>query len=212
MTADLYTRENKKIGTVELPDGVFGAKWNPDLVHQAVTAQLANRRQPLAHAKGRAEVRGGGRKPWRQKGTGRARHGSIRSPLWVGGGVSHGPVKTRDYEKKLNKNMRRVALFSALSKKLKDEGVKVVENLNAAEPKTKIVSTLLNNFGRNGKKGSFLIIVRTGEKNVFRAAANIPNVKAIHPNSMSVHDIIRYGTGLIDKEAVAAIGEMNGAT
>jgi large subunit ribosomal protein L4 len=205
MTVDLYTKENKKTGTVDLPDRIFGVKWNPDLVHQAITAQLANQRKPIAHAKGRGEVRGGGKKPWRQKGTGRSRQGSIRSPIWVGGGVSHGPVNTRSFEKKINKNMRRQALFSALSKKLKNEGIKIVDHFNIEAPKTKIVSTLLNHFGRNGKKGSFLLIARSDEKNVFRAASNIPKVKAVHPNSMSVYDVIRYGTLLIDKDAIPAI-------
>jgi len=118
MNADVYNLNNEKVGTVELPENVFGAKWSPVLVKQVVDAQRANARDPWAHAKGRGEVRGGGRKPWRQKGTGRARHGSIRSPLWIGGGKAHGPRKERDYSQKVNKKMRRLALFSALSRKM----------------------------------------------------------------------------------------------
>ena len=124
MTTEVYNLQGQRVGKLELPGNIFGVKWNPVLVHQALLAQLANRRNPWAHAKGRGEVRGGGRKPWRQKGTGRARHGSIRSPLWVGGGKAHGPIKSRDYSQKLNKKMRRLAILSVLSKKAKDGDIK----------------------------------------------------------------------------------------
>src|SRR3989338_10813210 len=118
MKTDLYNMQNEKIGTVELPEAVFGVAWKPALVKQVVNAILANKRRPWAHAKTRAEVRGGGRKPWRQKGTGRARHGSTRSPIWSGGGKAHGPLSERDFSQKVNVKMRRVALFSVLSHKL----------------------------------------------------------------------------------------------
>src|SRR5438105_1748720 len=114
---DLYNQENKKVGTVELPDKFFGVKWNPTLVHQALVAEMANARQPLAHAKGRGDVRGGGKKPYMQKHTGRARAGSTRSPIWKGGGVTHGPLKEKVYSKKINTKMKRLALYSILSKK-----------------------------------------------------------------------------------------------
>src|SRR5579862_9363905 len=120
MKADVYNLKDEVVGSVELPENVFGARWNAALIKQVLDSQLANRRSPWAHVKERGEVRGGGKKPWRQKGTGRARHGSTRSPLWVGGGVSHGPSKDRDYSEKVNKKMKRAALFSVLSKKFHD--------------------------------------------------------------------------------------------
>src|SRR5271156_592944 len=137
MNADVYNLQNEKVGTMELPAEVFGTKWSPTLVKQVLEAQLANARSPWAHTKGRGEVRGGGKKPWAQKGTGRARHGSTRSPIWVGGGKAHGPRKERDYSQKVNKKMKRVALFSALSKKVKDGEFKVFESLVLSAPKTK---------------------------------------------------------------------------
>ncbi|MFH0712566.1 MAG: 50S ribosomal protein L4, partial [Candidatus Jorgensenbacteria bacterium] len=117
MKAEVYNKENKKVDTIELSDRVFGAKWNPALVHQVLVSESANRRKPYASTKDRSEVRGGGRKPWAQKGLGRARHGSIRSPIWVGGGVTHGPRPEKDYGKKINKKMKRTAIYSVLSKK-----------------------------------------------------------------------------------------------
>jgi len=204
MKTDLYNVKNEKIGTVELPDGIFGYKWNADLVHQALTAQTANRRVNLAHAKGRGEVRGGGKKPWRQKGTGRARHGSTRSPIWAHGGVSHGPVKTQDFSKKINKKMKRLALFSALSRKFKEGGLKVVEALTVSEPKTRLVAGIVKQFGV-GSRPSFLVIPKTGEKNIYRGASNLPNAKAIAPETLNVYDVIKYKTVLLDKDAVEAI-------
>ena len=126
MNADVYNLKNEKVGTVELPESVFGVRWSPVLVKQVAEAQSANARDPWAHTKTRGEVRGGGRKPWRQKGTGRARHGSIRSPLWVGGGKAHGPRNERDYSQKVNKKMKRTALFSVLSRKAKDGEMKSI--------------------------------------------------------------------------------------
>ncbi len=143
MKADVYNLKNEVVGTVELPSAVFGAKWSPTLVQQVLEAQLANARAPWAHVKDRSEVRGGGKKPWRQKGTGRARHGSTRSPIWVGGGKAHGPRNDRDYSQKVNKKMKRVALFSVLSKKAKDGEIKVFDTLMIAAPKTKTVATAL---------------------------------------------------------------------
>ena len=128
MKVDVYNKENEKVGTTDLPDTVFSASWNPDLVHQAVVAQQANSRQTVAHTKDRSDVRGGGRKPWRQKGTGRARHGSIRSPLWKGGGVTFGPRTERRFRKSINTKMRRGALFSTLSRKYQDGEVTIIDS------------------------------------------------------------------------------------
>jgi large subunit ribosomal protein L4 len=208
MRADVYNLKNEKIGTVELPERVFGAKWKPVLVHQVLVALMANLRRPWAHAKTRAEVRGGGRKPWRQKGTGRARHGSIRSPLWVGGGKAHGPNKARDYSQKINKKMNKAALFSALSKKFKDGEIKVFENLQIEQPKTKMLAGALKrllNPGKKSKKLDVLLVAEKGNKNVSRAASNLPKTKTLNPESLNVYDVLNYKNIFMEKSAVGAI-------
>src|SRR5437868_4100503 len=137
MKADVYNLNNEVVGTVELPENIFGARWNSVLVKQVLEAQLANRRIPWAHTKSRGEVRGGGKKPWRQKGTGRARHGSTRSPLWVGGGVTHGPRNDKNFERKVNAKMKAKALYTILSRKLKDGEVVFIDSLSLSQPKAK---------------------------------------------------------------------------
>ncbi|MBI1975508.1 MAG: 50S ribosomal protein L4 [Candidatus Vogelbacteria bacterium] len=146
MEAPIYNSRGEETGAVTLSERVFGLAWNADLVHQVVTAMRANARSPVAHAKGRGEVRGGGRKPWRQKGTGRARHGSIRSPLWRGGGITHGPNKERAYEQKINKKMSRRALATVLSQKLRDGEMLFVDDLAFGVPKTKDAALTLSRF------------------------------------------------------------------
>jgi large subunit ribosomal protein L4 len=136
MKADIYSAQGKKKGSVELPENVFGVQWNNSLMHQVVTSMQANARPTVAHTKGRGDVRGGGRKPWQQKGTGRARHGSSRSPIWRGGGVTHGPTKDKDYSREIPKKMRAKALFMALSRKLKDGELIFVDTFELNEPKT----------------------------------------------------------------------------
>lgn len=208
MKTDIYNLSNEKVGEMELPTSVFGAKWNPVLVAQVLRAQLANKRRPWAHAKTRAEVRGGGRKPWRQKGTGRARHGSIRSPLWVGGGKAHGPNKMRDYSQKVNKKMKRLAVFSALSKQLKDTHVKFFEDLNIEKPKTKVLAQSLNkilNIKKDQKKFDALLVADKENKNILRAASNLPKTKAVTPEYLNVYDVLNYKNIFIDKNAVATI-------
>jgi len=205
--ADLYNLENKKTGEIELPAEVFGVKWNAALVKQALLAQLANRRQPWAHAKDRSEVRGGGKKPWRQKGTGRARHGSIRSPIWIGGGKAHGPLKERDYSQKLNKKMKRLAIFSALSRKLKDGQITFLETTALAEPKTKILAGHLKNLGAAPRKPDMLLIPDAENKMVYRAVRNLPKTKALSPESLNIYDILNYRRILIDQKAVPAIAK-----
>jgi large subunit ribosomal protein L4 len=204
MTTDLYNQKNEKIGTVELPERIFGAKWNADLVHQVLIAQMANSRKPVAHAKGRSEVSGGGKKPWRQKGTGRARHGSIRSPLWKGGGVSHGPVKEKSYKVKVNKKMSQSAIFSVLSKRLKKGEIKVIDSLNFTEPKTKLISKFLN-FFLEGKRLNALLIPSEKNKNIYRASRNIQNVKSLDPKSVNMVDLLKYKKIILDKESIAVI-------
>lgn len=210
MHADVYNLKNEKVGTVELPEDVFGVKWSPVLVKQVAEAQQANARDPWAHAKGRGEVRGGGKKPWRQKGTGRARHGSIRSPLWVGGGKAHGPRKERDYSQKVNKKMKRTALFSALSRKLKDGEVKVFESFALEAPKTKILASTLNtllNMKKNAKRYDVLLVDSATNKSLFRASSNLQKAKAIDAASLNVIDVLGHKNLFLGKGAVATIAK-----
>lgn len=200
---------NKVVGEADLPESVFGAPWKPVLVRQVLLAQLANRRRPFAHAKGRGEVRGGGRKPWRQKGTGRARHGSIRSPLWVGGGKAHGPVKERDYSQKINKKMRRAALSSALSKKLSGGEVKVFDRLEVKEPKTKLLAATLKNLiavRKGAKKFDVLMVVAPGNTGLFRAARNLVKTKVLDAESLNTYDVLNYKHVFVDQRAVPKLG------
>ncbi|MEK7657830.1 MAG: 50S ribosomal protein L4 [Patescibacteria group bacterium] len=202
MTVDIFDKQNNKAGTVDLPDRIFGVKWNPDLVHQILTAQTANRREPWAHTKTRGEVSGGGKKPWKQKGTGRARHGSTRSPLWVGGGVTFGPRKERNYTKKINKKMNRLAIFSALSKKLKENELKIIDKFDAASNKTKEWNKILKNL--LGLKLSVLMI-SAAKNNIHRAIGNIPKTDAISSHSLNVYDLLKRKNILIEKEAIEEI-------
>jgi large subunit ribosomal protein L4 len=203
MKAEVYDKENKKIGTVELPDGIFNVEWNPDLVHQAVTAQLANRRSPWASVKGRGDVRGGGKKPWKQKGTGRARHGSSRSPIWKGGGVTFGPDKERNYAKKINKKMKRLAIFSVLSKKTKDKELKIMDSFDVNAKKTKDWQKFLRNVA--DLRSSTLLIPVAAGKAVSRAVANIKKAEAISPYSLNVYDLISRKNILLEKGAIDEI-------
>ena len=210
MKVDVYNLNNEVVGSVELPENVFGARWNAALVKQVLEAQLANRRSPWAHVKERGEVRGGGRKPWRQKGTGRARHGSTRSPLWVGGGVSHGPRNERDYSQKVNKKMRRAALFAALSRKTKEGEVKVFENLALEAPKTKVLAFALNallNMKKGAKRYDVLLVPAAENKGLFRASSNLQKAKTLDAASLNIYDILNHKNVFIDKEAVATIAK-----
>ena len=196
MKLPVYDKANKQVGDIEVSDAIFGRAWNPDLVHQIVVAAAANRRQPLAHTKQRDEVSGGGKKPWRQKGTGRARHGSTRSPLWKGGGATFGPRNDRDYTQKINKKMVRAGVYVALSKKIADGEFKVIDTLAIKEPRTRELKWV--------PKGT-LLIPATGNKDIFRASANIQKVKALDPQSLNVHDLLKFKNILIDREAVLGI-------
>ncbi len=148
MEATLYNQKGETAGTVKLPEAVFGVPWNGDLVHQVVTAMQANARTPVAHTKDRGEVSGGGKKPWRQKGTGRARHGSIRSPIWVGGGVAHGPRNEKNYSQKINKKMRAKAFYAALSQKLRDNEILFVDDVSISSAKTKEAKQVLSSLSK----------------------------------------------------------------
>lgn len=204
MKADLYNAKMEVIDKVELPDRVFAYPWNPDLVKQALDSQEKNSRKPFAHAKGRGEVSGGGKKPWRQKGTGRARHGSTRSPIWKGGGVSHGPKKERDYTVKLNQKMKQAAMFSVLSRKLQDNEVKIIDSIAISEPKTKILNTVLKIFFGE-KTPNALLIPDIANKNIHRASANLPKIKSLGPKELNVYDLMKHREIFIEKNAVSII-------
>ncbi|MBI2035085.1 MAG: 50S ribosomal protein L4 [Candidatus Liptonbacteria bacterium] len=204
MKALLYNLRSEAIGEVELPDAIFGRKWNADLVHEALVAQMANARETVAHTKDRSEVSGGGKKPWRQKGTGRARHGSIRSPLWKGGGVTFGPRALKNYGKKINKKAKLSALFAALSLKVRNNELKVVQGLSAEKPKTRILMKTLNNFLIE-KKADALLVPAKNEKNIYRASRNSPRVKSLSPDSLNIYDVLKYRVILMDKNAINEI-------
>ncbi len=193
----------KEVGKMDLNDAIFGVEVNEHVLHQAVVQYLANQRQGTQSTKTRAEVRGGGRKPWRQKGTGRARQGSIRSPQWVGGGVVFAP-KPRDYSFKLNKKVKRLALLSALSSKVQDGQIIVLDDLSLSEVKTKEMAKVLENI----KCGKALIVMDGINKNVMLSARNIPDVKTASPSTINVYDILKYNTLVVTKEAIAKIEEV----
>ena len=199
----VYNMEGNEVGTMELNDAVFGVEINEHLVHLAVVRQLANNRQGTQKAKTRSEVRGGGRKPWRQKGTGHARQGSIRAPQWTGGGVVFAPVP-RDYSFKMNKKEKRAALKSALSSRVEENKFIVVDELNFDEIKTKKFQAVLNNLNVN----KALVVLEDGNKNVEISAKNIPDVKTAHTNTINVYDILKYNTVIATKAAVATIEEV----
>jgi large subunit ribosomal protein L4 len=206
MKAALYNMTGKEMGTIEISDEIFAREWNADLVHQAVLAQQANARRPWAHAKGRGEVSGGGKKPWKQKGTGRARHGSIRSPIWKGGGVSHGPVKGRDFTQKVNKKMARAALHAVLSKKLAEGQLKFVDAVTASSGKTKEVSSALKSFFNTKRVIPSTLLVRDAKNAaIVRSARNVANLEILSGDSMNVYALIKAKNILIEQQAVASI-------
>lgn len=208
MEAQVFDLKNKNVGSVELPKSVFGAVWNPTLVKQVVLAQLANLRRPWAHAKGRGEVRGGGKKPWKQKGTGRSRHGSIRSPIWKGGGKSHGPTKERDYSQKVNKKMKRAALFSVLSKKFQDGELKVVKAFDIEKPKTAIMAAAIGNLvekPKKMKKYDALLVYGDETKSLSRSARNLPKTKVLDSKALNVYDLLNYKHVIVEEKAIATI-------
>ena len=199
----VYNMEGNEVGTMELNDAVFGAPINEHLLHLAVVRQLANKRQGTQKAKTRSEVSGGGRKPWRQKGTGHARQGSIRAPQWTGGGIVFAPVP-RDYSVKMNKKERRAALRSALTSKVQDNKLVVVENLALAEIKTKEMQRVLNNL----KADKALVITASDDQNVILSARNIADVQTATVNTMNVYDVMKHNTVVVTKDAVASIEEV----
>jgi len=203
MKIDVFNQKKEKVDSIDLPENIFGVKWNPELVQQALLAQLANRREAWAHAKTRAEVRGGGKKPWRQKGTGRARHGSIRSPIWKGGGVSHGPLKEKDYSKKINKKMNRLAVLSVLSKKFSDNELFVVDKFEGLGNKTKEWAKVLSKL--SDMRSRTALVLDSVNKNAVKAVSNIKKVDTINPNALNVYDLLRNKFIIFEKNSIKEV-------
>ncbi len=199
----VYNMEGKEVGTMELNDAVFGVEINEHLVHLAVVRQLANKRQGTQKAKTRSEVSGGGRKPWRQKGTGHARQGSIRAAQWTGGGIIFAPTP-RDYEVKINKKERRAALKSALTSKVQDNKLIVIDELKLDQIKTKEMQKVLTNL----KAEKALVVTAQDDKNVILSARNITDVQTATPGTINVYDVMKHGALVVTKDAVATIEEV----
>ncbi|MBO5341341.1 MAG: 50S ribosomal protein L4 [Lachnospiraceae bacterium] len=199
----VYNMEGKEVGKMDLNDAIFGVEVNEHLVHLAVVQHLANKRQGTQKAKTRAEVSGGGRKPWRQKGTGHARQGSTRSPQWTHGGVVFAPTP-RDYSFKLNKKEKRIALKSALTSKVQDGKVMVLDELKLDEIKTKKFQEVLTNLNAN----KALVVIKENDKNIVLSARNIPDAQTVVADSINVYDIMKAGTVVLTKDSVAKIEEV----
>ncbi len=211
LEAQVYDQDGKEVETIKLPENFFNVTWNADLVHQVVVSLMSNKRTNLAHTKTRGEVSGGGKKPWQQKGLGRARHGSSRSPIWVGGGVTHGPRKDKNYAKKINKKMKAKALFTIISKKFKDGEVFFLDSLKATSSKTKDAINTLKNISKikggeqilNKRANSAYIAVLKKDTNLDRGFKNIGNVKLDEFRNINPLDIINYKYLIIDNPVEA---------
>ncbi len=212
LETDVYTLEGEKKEKLVLPEEVFGLEWNDDLVSQVVVSMRSNLRKNIAHAKTRAEVRGGGKKPWRQKGTGQARHGSIRSPIWIGGGVTHGPLTEKNYFKKINRKMKRKALYSVLSRKVKEGEIMILEDIFVNEPKTKEAAKIMANLCKIGgfeklagtKKNRAMVLVKEKNDNLKRSFRNLPGVLLDEAKNLNVLEALTYKYLIIPKQALKA--------
>lgn len=208
MDVTIYNQQGEEAGVAQLPAGIFGVKWNANLVHQVVTSYAANRRAGTAHARGRGDVRGGGKKPWRQKGTGRARHGSIRSPIWKGGGVAHGPTKEKVYEKKINKKMARRALWAVLSAKARDREILVMDDLKFPEAKTKAAAAMFRKFSGREEfqkivKGNGVLVMLPGkDAPTRRALRNLPYAGITEARNLNAYDALQYRYLLFPKQSL----------
>jgi len=211
LNTQVYNQDGQEAGKIELPKEIFGVKINPDLVAQAVRTQLANSRKSIAHAKDRSEVRGGGKKPWKQKGTGRARHASIRSPLWSGGGVTFGPRKERNFSLNINKKMKRQAMLMVLSGKARDGELIILDDLKLAQAKTKemakIVKSLKFKVKSDLDRGALLVLPQKDEA-ILRAARNLPKVTTIGVGSLNVMDLLSIKYLVMPKAAVEKIRQI----
>jgi large subunit ribosomal protein L4 len=204
ISAKIYDQKGKDAGTINLPAKVFGAKWRSDLVHQVVESMRSNKRAGTADTKGRGEVRGGGRKPWKQKGTGRARHGSTRSPIWVGGGVTHGPLAEKNYKRKISKKMRAQALFSVLSRKLKDGEVAFVDSLAMPGIKTKAASEVIKSLTKasgwqmNSKKAKLLTALSGRSEKAEKSFRNLADLEIVFLQNLNPLDVLNHQYLLIE--------------
>jgi large subunit ribosomal protein L4 len=200
MNAKIYSKEGKEAGTIELPAEVFGVTWNPDLVHEVVIGMQANARGGNAHTKDRGEVRGGGKKPWRQKGTGRARHGSRRSPIWAGGGVAHGPQNEKDYSVKINRKVRAKALAIVLSKKLTDQEVVFIDSLALSEPKTKEAKNILSAIAKGAgvetlatkRKNTAVLVLSNRDLATEKSFRNFGNIEVVQAKDVNPVELLTY--------------------
>ena len=207
MESKIYNQKGVEAGKIVLPEKVFSAKWRADLVHQVVEGMRSNKRAGTADTKDRGEVRGGGKKPWKQKGTGRARHGSSRSPIWVGGGVTHGPLAEKNYKRKISKSMRAQALFSVLSKKQKDREILFVDSLETAETKTKNAKEVMKNLAKaskwkiieNSKKPKILVALYERNEKIEKSFRNLPQLEIVFLKNLNPLDVLNYRYLLIER-------------
>ncbi|MBU4299280.1 50S ribosomal protein L4 [Patescibacteria group bacterium] len=223
MKITVYNQKGERVEEIELPKEIFEVKINPDLIHQVSVSQLANRRKRIAHTKGRGEVSGGGRKPWPQKHMGRARHGSIRSPLWRHGGITFGPTKEKVFKREIPKKMKRKALLMVLSAKVKSNLLIILDKIKLAQPKTKLMAKVIENLrvkiarppglrpgevGReNFKKGSILLILPDMDENLILAARNLPKVTLIQAKDLNCLDMLSFKYLIMPKESIRVIKE-----
>ncbi len=206
METEIYNKKGELIGKIELPESVFGLPWNPDLVHQVVTSMKSNLRGPYAHTKDRGEVAGTGHKPWRQKGTGRARHGSRRSPIWVGGGIAHGPTNEKNYTRKINDKMKKKAFYTILSQKFRDNEIIFVDSLRLDQPKTKEGMAVINNISKLGnfekikskKKNKAIFALTEKSENTQKGYRNIPGVVVAEARNLNSLDLLTYKYLLVE--------------
>ena len=208
MMAEIFNQDGEKSGEVKLPSKIFNVEINKELVYQVLASEIANKRKPIAHTKNRGEVRGGGKKPWSQKGLGRARHGSIRSPIWKGGGTVFGPRKEKIFEKKIPKKMKRKALFMVLSEKLKRKLIIFLEDLKIEQPKTKLLVNLIEKWKskiENFKEGTSLIVLPEPDKNLNLAIRNLPKTKSILAKNLNVLDALSFKYLILPKKSIEVI-------
>lgn len=220
MEAPIYSMDGKKSGIIKLPDDIFAVRWNADLVKQVVDSVLSSRRKPLAHTKNRGEVRGGGKKPWQQKGTGRARHGSTRSPIWVGGGVAHGPRNEKNFERKVSKKMKTKALYTILSRKFKEGEVLFVDSIKLSKPKTKeavkSLQTLTKAEGFKylfAKKKNAAVVATSGKDSATeRAFRNLSNIELMEARNLNPLALLQYKYLVLEnpEESIKVLPKIHG--
>lgn len=211
MDAIIYSMDGKKSGTISLPENIFGLRWNADLVKQVSDSLLSSKRKPVAHTKDRGDVRGGGKKPWRQKGTGRARHGSIRSPIWVGGGVTGGPRKEKNFERKVSKKMRIKTLYTILSRKLKDGEILFIDNIVFSKPKTKEAIRGLNSISKikgfenlfSKKNNAAAIALSNKNRETERALNNVGNIEVLEARNLDPLTLLKYKYLVIENPEIS---------